>query len=46
MDFCSTMFIKRLETSEQDLWKFYTELSALQTQLENLIEDKKIKRYE
>lgn len=40
------LFIKRLETSEQDLWTFYTELSALQTQIENLAQDKKIKRYE
>lgn len=35
----------RLEISENDLWNFYTELSAMQTQLENLIEDKNIKQY-
>jgi hypothetical protein len=39
-------FYKRLETSEDDLWNFYTELSALQTALENLIKDKNVKRYE
>jgi hypothetical protein len=36
-----SLFIVRQETSEQNVWDFYTELSALQTQLETLIEDKK-----
>lgn len=39
------LFVKSLEISEKDLWNFYTDLSALQTQLENLVEDKKIKNY-
>jgi hypothetical protein len=43
--FIQSFFIDRLETSEEDLWNFYTELSAIQTQLENLIEDKSIKQY-
>jgi hypothetical protein len=41
-----SIFLKNLEISETDIWTFYSEVSALQTQLENLIEDKNIKRYE
>ena len=41
-----SLFLKRSETSEDNVWDFYTELSAFQTQLENLIEDKKTKQYE
>ena len=36
-----SLFIVTKETSEEDLWNFYTELSALQTSLENLVDDKK-----
>lgn len=39
------VFVKNNEISEKDVWTFYTDLSALQTQLENLVEDKKIKNY-
>jgi|WetSurMetagenome_2_1015567.scaffolds.fasta_scaffold01193_10 hypothetical protein len=43
--FIKRLFIKPNEISETNIWNFYRDLSALQTQLENLLEDKKIKNY-